>query len=166
MTRALVVTEGPDAGRRAVVESEILVGREGAVGENDAELSRRHAVVRVQGEGLEIEDLGSLNGTYVNGDRIVEKTVLGPGDKVKMGQTVFEVERDASRSAKTVASPSMPEQAAPLASAPSQPFGAYAAATPRRGHARVASRLVAPTAVATGAVVATAIALVAYFAQH
>lgn len=58
---------------------------------DDAELSRRHAVIRREEEGtLVVEDLGSRNGTWVNGERI-ERRRLEPGDTIRVGETTFEL---------------------------------------------------------------------------
>jgi hypothetical protein len=54
-------------------------------------VSREHAVVRRIHCGLEIEDLGSRNGTWVNGSRIRRATVLQQGDAVQLGDDVLEV---------------------------------------------------------------------------
>jgi pSer/pThr/pTyr-binding forkhead associated (FHA) protein len=54
-------------------------------------VSREHAVVRRIHCGLEIEDLGSRNGTWVNGTRIRRATVLQQGDEVQLGDDVLEV---------------------------------------------------------------------------
>jgi pSer/pThr/pTyr-binding forkhead associated (FHA) protein len=54
-------------------------------------VSREHAVVRRIHCGLEIEDLGSRNGTWVNGTRIRRATVLQQGDEVQLGEDVLEV---------------------------------------------------------------------------
>lgn len=54
-------------------------------------VSREHAVVRRIHCGLEIEDLGSRNGTFVNGSRIRRATVLQQGDEVQLGDDVLEV---------------------------------------------------------------------------
>ncbi len=54
-------------------------------------VSREHAVVRRIHCGLEIEDLGSRNGTWVNGARIRRATVLQQGDEVQLGDDVLEV---------------------------------------------------------------------------
>jgi pSer/pThr/pTyr-binding forkhead associated (FHA) protein len=54
-------------------------------------VSREHAVVRRIHCGLEIEDLGSRNGTWVNGTRIRRPTVLQQGDEVQLGEDVLEV---------------------------------------------------------------------------
>ena len=86
MSPALVVMEGPLAGQRFEVEAELVVGREGeGVKIDDPELSRRHAVLRVLGTGLEIEDLGSLNGTFLNRKRI-ERGDLTDGDELQIGK--------------------------------------------------------------------------------
>jgi pSer/pThr/pTyr-binding forkhead associated (FHA) protein len=55
------------------------------------QVSREHAVVRRIHCGLEIEDLGSRNGTWVNGQRIRRPTVLSAGDEVALGEDVLEV---------------------------------------------------------------------------
>jgi pSer/pThr/pTyr-binding forkhead associated (FHA) protein len=122
--------------------------------------------------GPQIEDLGSLNGTYVNGRRIDAATRLSGGDSIKLGATVLEVE--AARAAATIASPVQPaEPSAPLAvpgetAAPSEPFGTYKATAPpkRRWRGGVASRQLLPMLLSWAAVAGTAVALAIYFAQH
>jgi pSer/pThr/pTyr-binding forkhead associated (FHA) protein len=59
---------------------------------NDAEISRRHASLRPVEGGLEISDLQSSNGTFVNGSRINGGHRLAPGDVIRMGDTTFDVE--------------------------------------------------------------------------
>jgi len=54
-------------------------------------VSREHAVVRRIHSGLEIEDLASRNGTWVNGARIRYPTVLEPGDEIELGEDLLEV---------------------------------------------------------------------------
>src|SRR5687767_10049696 len=54
-------------------------------------VSREHAVVRRIHSGLQIEDLGSRNGTWVNGTRIRYPTVLQPGDESELGEDLLEV---------------------------------------------------------------------------
>ena len=56
---------------------------------NDALVSRSHAAIRVQGEFPVLHDLGSTNGTFVNGERIAAPQRLVPGDAVRMGDTVL-----------------------------------------------------------------------------
>lgn len=54
-------------------------------------VSREHAVVRRIHSGLQIEDLGSRNGTWVNGARIRYPTVLQSGDEILLGEDLLEV---------------------------------------------------------------------------
>ena len=88
---------GEGAGARLEVADELTVGREqaglGAIAE-DAELSRRHARFVRTDSGFTVEDLGSSNGTFVNGKRISAKTALRPGDVVQVGTTELEVVAD------------------------------------------------------------------------
>jgi FHA domain len=84
---------GPLAGQTIEVEEELVFGRQGTdVTIDDLELSRRHAVVRRHANRLQVEDLGSSNGTFVDGTRIEEPTLLGGGAKIRIGATVFVVE--------------------------------------------------------------------------
>ena len=181
MTPALVFKEGPLSGRRVEVDAELVLGREDAgLTIEDEEISRRHAVVRPGDGGIEIEDLGSTNGTYVNGSRIEGPTRLAGGDTVKLGRSVLEVE--SARAAATVAAPVPPAPAAsapaptpppptpaaaPAAArtAPAAAFGAYAvpAVKRRRG---IASRQLGPELLSFAIVAATAVALALYFAER
>lgn len=89
----LVAKNGPLAGQRLEVDDELSVGRlEADVVVEDAELSRRHAVFRVVDGALEVEDLGSTNGTFVEGRRIEEPTRLENGTRVKIGISLFVAE--------------------------------------------------------------------------
>jgi pSer/pThr/pTyr-binding forkhead associated (FHA) protein len=75
------------------VEEEVVIGREDAdLDIDDLELSRRHAIVRKFANRLQVEDLGSTNGTFVDGNRIAEPTLLGGGAEIKIGTTVLVVE--------------------------------------------------------------------------
>ena len=56
--------------------------------------SRRHAEVRPAGDGWLLVDLGSTNGTRVNGDRVVQH-VLQDGDEVRLGDVVLVYRRSA-----------------------------------------------------------------------
>jgi class 3 adenylate cyclase len=93
---SLLVKEGPLAGERLEIESRLVLGRGDAdVVIDDPEISRRHALLR-KGDGfVEIDDLDSLNGTWVNGHRIEATTRLQPGDSFRLGKTVIEVEASA-----------------------------------------------------------------------
>lgn len=60
---------------------------------DDTGVSRRHAEIRLEGDDVVVVDLGSTNGTSVNG-RAVERARLTPGDRIEVGRTVLVYERD------------------------------------------------------------------------
>ncbi|MDQ4144335.1 MAG: FHA domain-containing protein [Actinomycetota bacterium] len=100
---ALTGKSGAAAGRRIEVTGSMVIGRENAdITIEDPEISTRHAEVRASGDALEIEDLGSTNGTFVNGDRISSARTLSPGDVVRFGQSELELEADAPAQGGTV----------------------------------------------------------------
>ncbi len=89
----LRVVSGPLAGQTIDVDTEVVIGREDTdLTIDDVELSRRHAVVRRHASRLQVEDLGSTNGTYVDGTRIEEPTILGGGAEIQLGTTKLVVE--------------------------------------------------------------------------
>jgi pSer/pThr/pTyr-binding forkhead associated (FHA) protein len=61
------------------------------------EISRKHCRVVQQGEELRVEDLGSSNGTYHNGQR-VQEAIIQPGDTIQIGSIAFVVQIDGSPS--------------------------------------------------------------------
>lgn len=56
---------------------------------SDATVSRFHAQLSSSGDGWSLRDLGSSNGTWVNGRRVTGKTAVHPGDQVRFGRTGF-----------------------------------------------------------------------------
>ena len=89
---SLLVTGGPLSGHELVVESQLVLGRGDAdIVIDDPEISRRHALMSTRDGAIEIEDLGSLNGTWVNEHRIESAVRLAPGDVIRLGQTTMEV---------------------------------------------------------------------------
>ncbi|MGI9080092.1 MAG: ABC transporter permease [Acidimicrobiales bacterium] len=78
--------------RRVVLEAVVEVGRE-CEGEQvaDDEVSRRHLKLVPSPTGLRVFDLGSSNGTQVNGELITGPTVLKPGDVIRLGKTQITV---------------------------------------------------------------------------
>jgi pSer/pThr/pTyr-binding forkhead associated (FHA) protein len=87
-TALLVVRRGPNAGSRFLLDSDLtLVGRhpDSDIFLDDVTVSRRHAEFYRQGGLFTVRDVGSLNGTYVNRDRI-EETSLSGGDEVQIGK--------------------------------------------------------------------------------
>lgn len=84
----LMVKRGPNAGSTFLVENEVTtVGRnpESDVFLDDVTVSRSHAEFRRERGGFFVHDVGSLNGTYVNSER-VEVTKLASGDEVQIGK--------------------------------------------------------------------------------
>lgn len=90
---ALLAMDGPHAGRRFPVGGIVEIGREapGIALTGDANASRRHASVAPGPGGLQVTDLGSTNGTYVDGAR-VQSAVARPGSTIRVGSTTFRVE--------------------------------------------------------------------------
>lgn len=89
----LVVVRGSNAGSRfALTSSVVKIGRhpESEIFLDDVTVSRRHAEVRRTAGGYSVVDVGSLNGTYVNGSR-VEATELREADQLQVGKFKFVV---------------------------------------------------------------------------
>jgi pSer/pThr/pTyr-binding forkhead associated (FHA) protein len=87
-TALLAVRRGPNAGSRFLLDRDLtLVGRhpDSDIFLDDVTVSRRHAEFYRQGARFTVRDVGSLNGTYVNRERIEEAT-LNPGDEVQVGK--------------------------------------------------------------------------------
>jgi pSer/pThr/pTyr-binding forkhead associated (FHA) protein len=87
-TALLAVRRGPNAGARFLLDSDLtLVGRhpDSDIFLDDVTVSRRHAEFYRQGGRFTVRDVGSLNGTYVNRERIEEAT-LNEGDEVQVGK--------------------------------------------------------------------------------
>jgi ABC transport system ATP-binding/permease protein len=97
----LILKEGPNQGECYVLESaELVIGREPGV-ELQIEapgVSRRHARLLLQGSAYLLEDLGSSNGTFLNGQRLTAQTLLKTGDRIGLGLSVqleYQVEQPA-----------------------------------------------------------------------
>ena len=93
----LIMRSGPTPGAAFTLEGDQLtIGRDATndIVINDAEVSRRHARLTFQGGKYVLEDLGSTNGTFVNGQRLAGPRVLKAGEVVSFGEQiilVFEV---------------------------------------------------------------------------
>jgi pSer/pThr/pTyr-binding forkhead associated (FHA) protein len=84
----LVVRRGPNAGARFLLDRDrTTAGRrsDSEIFLDDVTVSRRHAEFLRRGSGFSVRDVGSLNGTYVNRDRI-EEMGLRAGDEVQIGK--------------------------------------------------------------------------------
>jgi pSer/pThr/pTyr-binding forkhead associated (FHA) protein len=91
----LVIHEGAGAGSEHPVDGELTLGREEGSADlviDDPGVSRQHARFLADGGAIRVEDLGSSNGTYVNGERISGAVPLAAGDEVQVGATVLGVE--------------------------------------------------------------------------
>ena len=80
------------AGRSRTFDSEFTVGREGSFVIDDEFASSYHARFQVARGRWYVEDLGSTNGTWLNGRRIQATQWLKKGDKIRIGHTVMTVE--------------------------------------------------------------------------
>jgi pSer/pThr/pTyr-binding forkhead associated (FHA) protein len=87
------VVEGPDTGKSFDLSGATTVGRDPGAGIaiDDSDASRNHASLAVDGTTVTVEDLGSTNGTFVNGERLSAARTLSPTDKLRIGTTVFEL---------------------------------------------------------------------------
>lgn len=86
-----VMRSGPTPGVTYPLEGDQLtIGRDASNGVaiNDAEISRKHSRLSFQGGKYVLEDLGSTNGTFVNGQRLAGPVVLKPGDVVSLGEQI------------------------------------------------------------------------------
>jgi len=87
----LIMRQGPTPGATFTLEGDqINIGRESSneIAINDAEISRRHARMTFQGGKYVLEDLGSTNGTFVNGQRLAGPRVLKAGEVVSFGEQI------------------------------------------------------------------------------
>ena len=135
----LVVERGPVPSLRyALQQEQMTIGR--SAGNElvlaDPEVSRRHVRVLRRADGYAVEDIGSTNGTFVNGQRVSHLTLLQDGDTIDLGDTVRLRFVSSRAAAPAAAEPPVaiserptemlaaPPQAAPYA--PSPPGPAYA----------------------------------------
>src|SRR5690606_11656600 len=90
----LSVRTGPDTGRveKLADGDQVLIGRapEARLLLQDPRVSSRHALVRREGDRVTVQDLGSANGTLINGDALegAEPRTLKAGDEIQVGETV------------------------------------------------------------------------------
>lgn len=120
----LVLNSGPTPGKAFPLEKpEIFIGRDlgNDIVINDPEVSRRHARLSNQGNQYIIEDLGSTNGTSINGQRLTGPYMLRPGEQITFGERVNLVVEAVAKAPDVIP-----------ASAPAQPPTTYAAQPPQR----------------------------------
>ena len=144
----LVMIAGPTPEKKFTLsKQEIIIGRDANadVVINIAEVSRRHSRMRLDPSGYVIEDLGSTNGTFVNGQRLTGAHMLRPGERIQLGEAVtlsYQVaayDMDAtivtpSSGFDTVAAGQAPPRAAPPPPRPVQPMQPRPAQPAYSGH--------------------------------
>lgn len=140
-----VMRSGPTPGVTFPLDGDQLtIGRDSTnpVAINDAEVSRKHARLMFQGGKYVLEDLGSTNGTFVNGQRLVGPVVLKPGDVVSLGeQIVLMYDAIAADAGATVAVPRRAVQQ----SAPPPVYSSTPAAPPPAAYSAPASSPAKPS---------------------
>ena len=95
-TRLLVVTS-PELVQGATIEvsAPTVIGRDAQSGirlDHDVYVSSRHARIEPRPEGAWVDDLGSTNGTFVNGSRLKKGRIAKAGDVIKIGATELQVQ--------------------------------------------------------------------------
>jgi len=107
-----VMRSGPAAGRVYPLEApDVSIGRDNTnmIVINDAEVSRRHARMELRGATYVIQDLGSTNGTFINGSRVSGIQVLNSGDTVSFGEGIVLVYEAAADVNATILSEKAPQ---------------------------------------------------------
>jgi pSer/pThr/pTyr-binding forkhead associated (FHA) protein len=140
---SLEIVEGPSAGRQVELGQPLVVGRgqDAQVVLDDPRASRMHARISPHGGTAVVEDLGSSNGTFINGNELHAPATVGPGDDILIGVTVIELRSTAQIAAQPSAVRPVPQAIAAQPAAPPppptpapqpqpQPQPAYAAPTP------------------------------------
>ena len=95
---ALTLLDGPDSGRRFPLGTQSRVGRSPGleVVINDPQVSRHHATIECSQESAVVSDAGSSNGTFINGTRIHDPTLLTHGDTVRVGNTWLRIDQESA----------------------------------------------------------------------
>ncbi|RPI91251.1 MAG: FHA domain-containing protein [Planctomycetaceae bacterium] len=131
----LKVLEGRQAGKTIPLHvRQFLIGREQDchLRPNSDLISRHHCVFTIDDASIRLRDLGSTNGTFVNGERIQGQVVLRSGDRVSVGKLAFEVVvRETVSAAPVAAGPaaSSPDSALPTTAEEDDQSGASSSAT-------------------------------------
>ncbi|MGQ9599045.1 MAG: FHA domain-containing protein [Anaerolineae bacterium] len=88
----LVIRSGAQAGKEFPLDRPVVCIGRGSGSDillQDSQASRQHAEISRQGDQFFIRDLGSMNGTFVNGERITGPRLLKPGDEIRIGETIL-----------------------------------------------------------------------------
>lgn len=91
---SLIVNTGKHKGKKIELpDRELIIGRDDVsfIRMTSTEVSRQHCSLTPTDKGLLVRDLGSQNGTFVNGVKIEAETLMQPGDKLQIGPIAFEL---------------------------------------------------------------------------
>ncbi|MDP4127173.1 MAG: DUF3662 domain-containing protein [Bacillota bacterium] len=91
----LEIIEGPDVGQTfSLQKDDVFIGRHAQCDLvlHDPEVSRRHLKIAYGESGWWLDDLGSTNGSFINGQRITHQTTA-PGDRIQIGQSVLVIKK-------------------------------------------------------------------------
>ncbi|HEX2660741.1 MAG TPA: FHA domain-containing protein, partial [Polyangia bacterium] len=93
---ALVALFGPKRGVRLELVGQAVIGRSSSAALQliDGKVSREHCRLTVEGERVTVEDLGSQNGTFVNGERVRGPRLLARGDELAIGDSLLLLDPD------------------------------------------------------------------------
>ncbi|MBN1537252.1 MAG: FHA domain-containing protein [Anaerolineales bacterium] len=133
----LVMRTGPIPGKIFdLASNELSIGRDisNDIVISDVEVSRKHARLIMQPDGFVLEDMGSTNGTFVNGQRLVSPRVLRGGETVMLGENVslvFEAAYDAD--ATVVSSPAYEPAPETVYASPQPPMKEHPVASRQAG---------------------------------
>src|SRR5438067_7155964 len=148
-TPRLILQNGLNAGREYPLDRDSLtIGRQegNAIALDDTQASRQHARLDVRGGQISVTDLGSANGTRVNGERIGETRALRPGDMLQIGTSILKLDAPPGAA---------PESAKDLVTAPPppppQPSPPYAGPSPAAGSPPPPAPLAVPPPALAGA---------------
>lgn len=120
----LLAQQGPRAGQSFDLNKPVItIGREASndIVLEDPQVSRHHARLTLQGAGYVIEDLGSTNGTFINGQRVMGARPINDGDTLGLGDTVVLKVMGAAGAGETVVGAGQPQTMAASFGAPPPP---------------------------------------------
>jgi len=132
----LVMQQGPQVGQTFDLNKPVVtIGREANndIVIEDPQISRHHARLTQQGAGYVIEDLGSTNGTFINGQRVLGTRPLSGGDALGLGDTVVLKVMGVAGAGETVVARAQPQPQptlVPSYGAPPPPPPSYSAPPP------------------------------------
>ena len=90
----VVIETKQHRGRTYTLSNVLAIGRledNDIIIDDDSFISSHHARIEVRPEGTWVVDLGSTNGSFVNGQRVVEERSVRKGDRIQVGSTVLEM---------------------------------------------------------------------------